>query len=315
MQIFSGIEEFNSRVGRDVRTAIAIGKFDGIHLGHEKLLKEIMSHKDRGLKSLVFTFERPVSEYFSKEKTGVLATNEEKTGYLEELGIDYLYMLPVNRETMSCEPSVFVRSILSEGLHASLIAAGSDLSFGDRGAGDMALLRRMSEGMGYETVVIDKVRYKGNDISSTLIRQALAEGNMEDVTAMLGRPYSLEGTVIRGAGLGHTIDMPTANIVPDPDKLLPPYGVYLSGVYTDDGRVLSGITDIGVKPTVSDEDRVCVETYIHGFSEDIYGEHIRLELKRFMRPEMKFANVDELKKQLSLDKMNLIVSMENTGKI
>jgi riboflavin kinase/FMN adenylyltransferase len=315
LQVFSGIEEFNAHAGDDVRTAIAIGKFDGIHLGHEKLLREIMAHKDMGLRSLVFTFERPVSEYFTGKKTGVLATEDEKRDYLESLGIDYLYLLPVNRETMSYDPRLFVSRMLSEGLHASLIAAGSDLSFGDRGAGDMALLKEMSRELGYETVEIEKVRYRDRDISSTLIRQALAEGDMESVTGMLGRPYSLEGTVVTGAGLGHTIDMPTANIMPDTEKLLPPYGVYLAEVYTDDGRKLHGITNIGVKPTVSDEDSVSVETYIHEFTDDIYGAHIRLGLTHFMRPEKKFANLGELKKQLRLDKMNLIVSLDKTEQI
>ncbi|MBQ7584554.1 MAG: bifunctional riboflavin kinase/FAD synthetase [Lachnospiraceae bacterium] len=289
-----------------VRTAVAIGKFDGMHLGHMKLLQETASYRDKGYSSLVFTFESPVADFFTGERSRVLTPNSEKERLLLEAGIDYLYMMPVNRQTVSCDPEAFVREILVGRLKAGVIAAGSDLSFGDRGAGDMALLKRLSAGYGgdldYEVSEIEKVRYRGEAISSSLIRDAVASGDMERAADMLGRPYLIEGRVVHGRKLGKSIGMPTANQIPADDKLVPPYGVYASEVEMD-GRLCRGITNIGMKPTVKDDDAVTAETHIFDFDRDIYGENIRVGLLRFIRPEMKFESLAALKAQMEKDMM------------
>lgn len=309
MQIFSGIDEFNIPDHSGISTSIAIGKFDGIHLGHEKLIEEIVSHRRDGLSPLVVTFDSPVSDYFTGEHTRVLACNKEKTDRLFALGVEYIYMMPVNRQTMTYDPELFVRDVLCTGLHAGVIAAGADLSFGDKGAGNMGLLSRLSAELGYETVQIDKVKYGDEDISSSLIRQAVSSGDMERAGDMLGRPYFIDGRVRHGRQLGRTIDMPTVNLIPDDEKLLPPYGVYLSEVVFDD-RQMYGITNIGVRPTVSDEDKVTVETFIYDFSGEIYGESIQVGLLHFMRPEIRFDSVDKLRKQLQDDKINGIMAVQ-----
>lgn len=299
MQIVSGIEE-------GTKTAVAIGKFDGVHSGHKRLIDEIISYRDRGFRSLVFTFESPVGDFFTGEKSRSLTPNSEKIRLLDEAGVDFLYMMPVKSETVSCDPERFVRDILVSRLNAGVIAAGSDLSFGDRGAGDMALLKSLSkEGGGdlpYTVSEIEKVRYKGEDISSTLVRDAVCRGDMERVADMLGRPYAIEQTVVHGDHLGKSIGMPTANQIPPDDKLLPPYGVYASTVYTGEG-VFRGITNIGVKPTVHDSESVSAETHIFDFDRDIYGESIRVGLKRFIRSEMRFPDIEALKKQMEKDIM------------
>lgn len=295
-----------SLIEDDVKTAVAIGKFDGMHLGHRKLLNEISSYREKGFRSLVFTFESPISDFFTGEKSKVLTPAEEKRKILEEADIDYLYTMPVTKETVSRDPEAFVREILVSQLKAGVIAAGGDLSFGDKGAGDMDLLRSLSSEHGgdleYRTVQIDKVRYRGEAISSSLVRDAVSRGEMERASDMLGRPYCIEGRVIHGNMLGRTLGMPTANLIPAGDKLLPPFGVYGSEVETADNKY-RGITNIGIKPTVKDDDTIVAETYIIGLERDIYGENIRVGLKRFLRPEMKFDSIEALKEQMKKDLM------------
>ena len=303
MQIISGIKD-----GR--RTAVAIGKFDGMHLGHRKLLEEITSHREQGLYSLVFTFESPVMDFVTGQKSRVLTTNREKLSLLEKAGVDLVYMMPVNRDTVTVSPEAFVREMLIGRLNAGLIAAGCDISFGDKGAGDMELVRRiLSEQDGdfkRRVVEIDKVRYKDEVISSTLVRNAVAEGDMERAGAMLGRPYSISGKVVQGKRLGRTIDIPTANIIPDEDKLLPPYGVYHSRVHIG-VSCLEGVTNIGVRPTVEDDDVLTSETHIPGFDGDLYGQDIEVELLRFIRPEMRFDSIDMLRQQMKADIRNCTI--------
>ena len=294
MQIVSGID-------KNVRTAIAIGKFDGVHKGHMKLLHEIISHRDEGLLPLVFTFKGSVSDFYSGNKSRVLTTDEEKLKLLEDAGIGSVYMMSINKDTVSYDPEAFVREILVEKLHAGLIAAGGDLSFGYKGRGNMSLLERLSEGGAlYRTAAIEKVKHEDQVISSTLIRNEVSSGNMERAGAMLGRAYSLEGMVVHGKKLGRNIGIPTANVIPDDEKLMPPFGVYSSVVELGD-RQFKGITNIGVKPTVSDEPCVTAETHIFDFDEDIYGAGIRVSLVRFVRPEKKFGDIDSLKEQMLTD--------------
>lgn len=288
----------------DIRTAVAIGKFDGMHLGHKKLLDEIRSYKERGFYSLVFTFESPISDYFTGDRSRVLTTNSEKLKLMEDAGIDYVYMMPVNKDTISYEPYSFIKEMLVARLHAGVIAAGDDLSFGNGGAGNMELLMSCSRENGgeldYHAKGITKVMYEGEAISSSLIREAISKGRMERAQAMLGRPYSINGKVMHGRKLGRTIGMPTANQIPDEDKLIPPYGVYRS-VAVIEGREYKGITNIGIKPTVKDDEAVTAETHILDFDRDIYGEDIEVRLCRFIRPEMKFDSLKRLKEQMMID--------------
>ncbi|MCR5748019.1 MAG: bifunctional riboflavin kinase/FAD synthetase [Lachnospiraceae bacterium] len=314
MQIFSRVEDFNTMANADEGTAIAIGKFDGVHLGHKKLIDEITSQREKDLKPLIVTFESPVMDFFTGEHSKVLSTNDEKTALFEELGIEYIYMMPVNKENLSCDPEVFVRKVLCEGLHARHIAAGDDLSFGDKGAGNMALLNELSGELGFETVCIEDVLYNGEDISSTLIRQAVSEGDMESASAMLGGYYSISGVVAHGNRIGRTIDMPTINIIPDEEKLMPPNGVYLSEVTMGD-KLMYGITNIGVKPTVSDTGKITAETYIYDFDDNVYGKKAIIALRHFMRPEIKFENLEMLKKQLHNDRVNGVSLLRTEVKI
>ncbi len=296
MEIISGTTDFQCEEG----TAIAIGKFDGLHLGHRRLLQEIVAQKEKGLKSAIFTFEPLPEVFFGMKVSQELSTKEEKRKMFEEIGIDLLVEFPFNRETAATPPKEFIKDILCRKLNAKFVAAGPDLSFGDHGRGNFDLLRAMGPACGYETKMIQKVELGGKVISSTLIRGLVQEGKMEEVTACLGSPYYIQGTIVHGRALGRTIGIPTLNQIPQEDKLLPPFGVYYSIVEIDGVRYC-GMTNIGMKPTVSDEHKPTVETYLYGFSGDLYGEMAAVYLLTYRRPEQKFSGIEELKATMQAD--------------
>ncbi len=283
------------------KTAVAIGKFDGIHIGHKKILSEIMKAGEKGFKKVIFTFEPSPEVFFGAPDCGTLMTRDEKREYLESCGIDMLIEYPMNEETSAVEPELFIRKCLKEQLNMGFIAAGSDLSYGKGGKGDFNLLDSLKTELGYETVMVDKVRHGGFVVSSTTIRNAVAGGDMHTVEEMLGRPYSFSGTVTTGKQLGRTIGFPTANLDPLPGRVIPPYGAYFSDVELSDGRVFRAVTNIGCKPTVKADKKVNIESYLLDFSGDIYGERITVMLREFRRPEQKFTDLYELKDVLQAD--------------
>lgn len=281
------------------KTAVTIGKFDGIHSGHQKLLDQVLSCRAKGYRTAVFTFEKSLSEFFTG-KGSVLTTNQEKEEYLAEIGIDILVEFPVNDQTVSIEPEEFIRRILKAQMNAGIVIAGYDCSYGYRGRGDFSLLERMGNELSYQTVLVEKELYEGREISSTYVRSEVEKGNMELVEQLLKRPYSIYGRVAHGRKLGRQLSMPTLNLLPDKNKLLPPFGVYMSHVKVGT-QEYDGITNIGCKPTVTDQKIPVVETYLYDFDDDLYGENIEVSLLHYERPEKKFASVFELKEHLKKD--------------
>ena len=288
MRIISGTTKFMIPEG----TAVAIGKFDGLHLGHRKLLSEILRQKEDGLKAAVFTFDPSPEVFFGMNPSRELSTNQEKRELFREIGIDILVEFPFNKDTAAISPEDFVIDILVKRMNAKFVAAGTDLSFGAMGKGNFTLLSSLARHLGFEACKIDK--------SSTLIRSLVEEGNMEEAAACLGAPYKITGKIVHGKALGRRIGIPTLNQTPPSDKLLPPFGVYYSEVKTD-GKVFKGITNIGIKPTVTNENKVTVETSLYDFSGDLYGETAEVSLLTFRRPEMRFSGVAELKKTMEKD--------------
>ena len=279
---------------------MAIGKFDGLHLGHRKLLSEILRQKEDGLKAAVFTFDPSPEVFFGMNPARELSTNEEKRDLFREIGIDILVEFPFNKETAAISPEDFVIDILCGRMNAKYVAAGTDLSFGSMGKGNFTMLSSLARHMGFETCKIDKIERNGKVISSTLIRELVEEGNMEEAAACLGAPYKITGKIVHGRALGRRIGIPTLNQMPPTDKLLPPFGVYYSEVKAD-GRIFKGITNIGIKPTVTNDNQVTVETSLYDFSGDLYGETAEVSLLTFRRPEMRFSGVSELKKTMEQD--------------
>lgn len=283
------------------KTAIAIGKFDGIHLGHKKLLSQLLLQKAQGLLATVFTFDVQEAAFLGGEEKE-LTTKAEKRAAFAALGIDVLIEFPLNKETAATAPEDFVQTYLGERMRAAYICAGPDLSFGKGGAGGFALLSRHADRLGYRAQRIEKIRVDGEEVSSTRVREAVRLGRMEEAGRMLGRPYSAGGIVEHGRQLGRMLGMPTANLLPEEKKLLPPSGVYYTRVHIDGmDESYRAVSNVGCKPTVSDENRVGIETYLYDFTGDLYGRKMNVEFLKFRRPEHKFDSVEALKTQIAAD--------------
>ena len=207
------------------------------------------------------------------------------------------------------EPEEFVSMIVSR-LNVKCIVVGDDFRFGHNRAGDHELLLKLAPKHGYELIVVDKLKDNGRDISSTYIREEVARGNIKKANSLLGYPYFIMGRVVHGKQLGRTIGIPTINMLPEAEKILPPFGVYASKVNVSDKWYL-GITNIGRKPTIEGENPVGVETYIIDFSQDVYDYVVTIELYDFLRPEKKFDSIEELKEQISGDIVKVIKYYRN----
>lgn len=295
MQIIENTTEFQL----ENRSAVAIGKFDGIHLGHRRLLERVLAQKKQGLWTVVFTFDTSAASFFGGE-TKELSTREEKRDMFSRLGIDVLIEFPLNRETAATAPADFVMRYLAGQMRTAYLCAGPDISFGKSGAGDYTLLAGLSEACGYQVELIDKVRVDGEEVSSTRVRQAVRAGEMERASAMLGMPYRVSGKVVHGRQLGRKLGMPTANLLPDERKLLPPNGVYYSRAELG-GRIYRGISNVGYKPTVSAEKVMGVETYLYDFAGEVYDRDMTVELLAFRRAERAFGSVEALRRQIETD--------------
>ncbi len=306
MRIISGTDEFHI----SERTVVVIGKFDGVHLGHQKLLSRMREWRKQGLAAVVFTFDRSPASVFAPDRpTAELTTLKEKRVLMEELGADILVEFPMTVQTAATPAPVFVRDVLVRQLNAAVIVAGEDLSFGHKGLGNRQLLEEMAAPSGYQVEIVDKLSAAGilpgyaqnTAVSSTLIRKLLEEGKMEETAALCGRPYSVTGPVIHGKHLGGPVlHMPTINMAWPAGKLTPPFGVYYSKTRLE-GKQYASITNVGCKPTVAAAQAVLAETYLYGFDGDAYGEEARVFFYGFRRPEQKFENLDLLKEQMQRD--------------
>lgn len=281
-------------------TAAAIGKFDGIHIGHRRLLEEILTRKKDGLAACVFTFDPPPARFFGSSDGRELTTREEKRLLFEMMGVDILIEFPLNEKTAATPPESFAKDILAGHMNARFVAAGTDLSFGARGAGNAKLLRKMSRELGFGFKTIDKVCLDGEEVSSTLVRSKVEQGKMESVCELLGMPYLVAGEVVNGNHIGRRIGFPTINILPEKNKLLPPNGVYFSRVNAG-GKSYRAITNVGYKPTVAETKVMGVESYLYDFDKDIYGQQAEVYMHSFHRPERKFESVEALRRQLEMD--------------
>ena len=296
MQIIAGTTDFKILKP----TAVAIGKFDGLHRGHRVLLKQVMEKKDTGLLVTIFTFDPPPEVLFGKRQAREITTKEEKRVIFEKMGVDILIEFPLDEVTAAISPEQFVKEILKERMNMAYLAAGYDLSFGYLGAGNAELLKVLAPKYNFELNIIEKVCENGREISSTFIREEVEKGAMRHVAELLGEPYMIIGQVVHGAKLGRKIGMPTINLLPEKEKMLPPNGVYYSKTRIGEKEYKS-ITNIGKKPTVSNEEQIGVETYLYEFEQDVYGKNAIVKLLEFKRPERKFANLDELKEQMMMD--------------
>ncbi len=283
----------DSREFKFSNTCITLGKFDGIHKGHMLLINKAVeysaSHPD--VSSVLFTFNMPRKSIY---------TGEQKREITSQCGIDIYVEYPFDEKTMNMSANSFIKDVLVSMAGVKAIVVGADFRFGHNREGDVDMLKKYAPVYGYEIEVCEKVADNGQIVSSTAIKEYLSKGDICNASKLLGRDYSIEGNVSSGKQLGRTIGFPTANIIPDDSIIMPRFGVYVSEVMVD-GIVRPGVTNIGCRPTVNG-DNVSVETFIKNFEEDIYGKKINVMLKKFIRPEKKFSNIDELKKQIMIDK-------------
>lgn len=274
-------------------TAVTLGKFDGVHKGHQKLLEHINAYARRHPDA-----QRTAFVLNGKGRDLILTAREQKEVF-ERFGMDCLIRCPFTPDIYLRTPENFVKEILADQLHVSYVVVGTDFRFGHDRAGDAAFLMECSSRYGFEVEVIEKETYGGRAISSTYVREAVREGDMQLFFDLTGRAFSIGGRVVPGRQLGTRIGMPTANLIPEEAKLLPPNGVYFSRTLLG-GSWYEGVTNIGCKPTVGGT-FTGAETYLFGIDRPLYGEELRVELLRFTRPENKFGSVDELKEQIARD--------------
>lgn len=280
---------------------IALGTFDGLHIGHQKVIGDMVSYcKAHGYKSVVYTFSNHPRELTRNgHRVQKLVSNEDKEKLVEATGADYLLMIPFDKNFMSTSPEQFVRQYLIDGMNVKAIAVGFDYRFGKGAEGDVDLLKTLSSKYNYELIVIEPVALAGHKISSSEIRDRIKHGDMSAARKMLGRPYSVVGPVIKGKQVGRKLGFPTANILTDTHMSLIKPGVYVS--YTQVGDVLyPSLCNVGYNPTF-EQTELNLESYLLDFDEDIYGEVIRIFFIEHIRGEEKFDSLDALVKQMNND--------------
>jgi riboflavin kinase/FMN adenylyltransferase len=282
------------------RSIVTIGNFDGLHLGHQELIKRIIRRaKETSSVSMVVTFRPHPLKILAPEKCPpLISIYEEKIGLFEKLGIDVLVKIPFTLDFSAMEPREFVKNVLCELLGAKEIFVGYNYRFGKGRKGDIRMLKALGEELGFVVREIDQVSLDGEVISSTRIRQLLKDGDVEHAAKLLGRRYALSGIVVKGDGRGRGLGVPTANIAPR-HAIVPSNGVYAVGLFVRD-KYYSGIVNIGVRPTF-DTKSLAIEVHIFDFDEDIYGEEITVYFISKMRGEKKFQNAESLIKQIHAD--------------
>lgn len=284
---------------KEVRSSVTLGKFDGLHRGHQKLINLIRREQGEKNRSVIFTFDVSPRSYILHSPPKYLLTYEERRELAENLGVDILAECPFTEALMHMEPEDFVKEYLAERLHARYLAVGPDFRFGYQRRGTPELLKELGRTYGFRTEIVEKEKYKGRDISSTFVREELEKGHIEEVNQLLGYTYFTKGEIVHGRQLGRTIGIPTANLIPPVIKKLPLNGVYITESLIQ-GKTYQGITNVGYKPTVK-ENFLGVETYLFSCNADLYGQEAEVRFYRYLRPEIKFSSLEELKCQMLKD--------------
>lgn len=285
---------------------ITIGTFDGVHMGHKVILQEVHSHGRKiGGESVLLTFEpHPRKLIFPDQQIQILTPLDKKLGLITNEGIQHIVVVPFTKEFASMSAREYVSDFLVKLFKPATIIIGYDHQFGHDRKGNIGLLKEMQEEHGFDVLEIPAQLIDEATVSSTKIRNAIKEGAVNDAASMLGRNYTLLGTVQKGAQLGRTIGYPTANVVPNhKEQIMPANGVYAVKV-TYAGKEYNAMLNIGFRPTVSSDMTLHIEAYIFDFSADIYYEEIELAFVARLRNEQKFNSLDELKAQLAQDELS-----------
>jgi riboflavin kinase/FMN adenylyltransferase len=285
--------------GRDA--AVTIGKFDGVHRGHQHLIARLIERaRAESLASVVIVlYPSPATVLRPGTAVNYLTSLEERLELLRQLGPDSVGILPFTSEMAQLSARDFA-ALLTEELRMRLLFIGPDFALGRNREGTAGALRRIGGELGFSVETADLLAQDGEKVGSSAVRQALAAGDAEEVARLLGRPFSLRGPVVQGAHRGAGLGFPTANIAIGLDRALPDFGVYVTRAYVREGEYQS-CTNIGVRPTFDSEPRPTVEAFIIDFDGDIYGQEVRIDLLHRLRDELKFESVDELVAQMHRD--------------
>lgn len=280
-------------------SAVAIGTFDGVHIGHQKLLDKIREvSQQKGLASVAYTFStHPIKE----NQRRFITTLDERLYLLEKFGMKYAYLARMDESFMLMSPEEFIEKELVDKLNVKFIAVGRNFKFGYKKAGDFNTLLELSKKFSYEVAVIEPILVDSKLISSSLIHNLIKEGLIEEATKFLGHTYFLQGSVNKGKGLGRKLGFPTANVdYQNSNKLLPKIGVYITASEVA-GHLYKSITDVGFNPTFENDRKIHIETHFIGVEGNFYGEFVRINFIKRIRDELKFNSGEELINQLIND--------------
>lgn len=294
-----------AEVTRYKGSVVVLGNFDGVHKGHQKLFKlaQCEAYK-RGLETVVFSFYPHPTWVIGEQPKPLLMSRRDKKLMIEHLGMDVLVEYPFTKSFANISPEAFFKDILVDKLKARVLVVGSNYFFGKGKTGTPEKLKSLGIKYDIEVRVVEAVMNHNEMISSSQIRKLIVEGRIEEANEMLGHPYMVVGSVIRGKQIGRTIGFPTLNLLADPDRVYPPNGVYATKVQVY-SRTYLGMTNIGYNPTVNGAKRM-IETHVFEFNDMIYGETIELDFYHFIRQERKFESLDALRHQISLDKNEVL---------
>ena len=299
MKVYDGIELLAEPFAR---STVAIGVFDGVHRGHQAILRAAVDDaKQNNRPALVFTFDRHPAELLAPERApAYLTTPEQRNKYIAETGADALIVARFNRELSELGPDAFLRDILKTQLGAEAIVEGEDFGFGKARAGNVDWLRGVQSQYDFTLHAIPPVSWNGIPVRSTKIRELIRNGETQQAEDLLGHPFLLSGTVVGGQRLGRTLGYPTANLELSVRQVIPADGIYAVRAFPDDGRELGGACSIGNRPTIEGAGR-SIETFLFDFNEDIYGRGLSLQFLKRLRVEEKFDSLDALTAQMARD--------------
>lgn len=280
---------------------VILGNFDGIHIGHQELFQMAKKvGKEKNMKVVLFSFYPHPTWVIGNNPKPLLMTREEKKDRIEKLGIDIYVEYPFDLEFGQKSAKSFVTNVLLEKLNCKAVIVGNNYFFGRNQEGDVAFMEKLGKEYDFEVYAVDEVKEANAIVSSTLIRDLILKGDIDLASKLIGQPYMIKGTVIKGKQLGRTLGFPTINLLPDEIKVLPPNGVYISRTYIL-GKTYHSLTNIGNNPTVNGKEKM-VETFIFDFAADVYGEKVTIEILKHVRAETKFASLVELMDQMNKDK-------------
>ncbi|MEJ5263052.1 MAG: bifunctional riboflavin kinase/FAD synthetase [Ignavibacterium sp.] len=302
MNIFRNIDE----IRYDKQTVLTLGTFDGIHLGHQQIIKRVIEcSEENNLRNIVITFHPHPRKIINPEmQLKILTTTEEQINILENLGVQNLFIINFTKEFSQLTPDEFIKNYLVDKIGISRIVIGYDHHFGKGRGGDVEFLKTSGKKYDFEILQIQPFIIDNEPVSSTKIRNALESGEIKRANKMLGRTYSFSGVVVEGDKRGRELGYPTANIkILDEDKMLPQIGIYAVLVELD-GIEYKALLSIGKRPTFYNDGKVIPEVYIYDFNNDIYGKEIKVNLIEKLRGEEKFNSAEELIRQMNIDKEN-----------